>query len=336
MLERIKEDILIEQIRKTVGFPHYAVMCGIGDDAAVLRTEKRNNFLLFTTDALIEGTHFRLEAISPYELGWKSLAVNLSDIAAMGGEPVAAAVSIGLKRGQGKGFIQEFYRGMKAIGKKFSAAIVGGDLVKSSICMVNVAVVGEVETKFCAYRSRAQAGDVILVTGTLGDSAAGLRLLERGRGARQCALTAEKYLIRRHLRPTPRLNEARCAVRTGAVNAMMDISDGIAVDLPRLARASGAGFRIFTDRLPVSNHLRTAASKINIDPAVFALAGGEDYELLICTPKKHWHKVADRILSETGTPVTQIGEILPRRKGCLLIGLGDRLIPIPQPLFQHF
>ena len=335
MPEKIKEDILIEQIRKIVGFPHDAVVCGIGDDAAVMRMGKNDKLLLLTTDALVEGTHFRLETISPYELGWKSLSVNLSDIAAMGGEPVAAAVSLGLKRGQGEGFIRQFYKGMKAIGKKFSVAVVGGDLVKSSVCMVNVAVVGKVEKKFCAYRSGAQAGDVILVTGTLGDSAVGLNLLEK-RIKKKIITRSEKYLIRRHLRPTPRVSEARSAVRTGAVHAMMDISDGIAVDLPRLARASGVGFRISTDRIPISDHLRKAAPKINLDPLVFTLAGGEDYELLICTPKKNWQKVANSVLNETGTQVTNIGEILPRRKGYFMIDSDGRLNPLPHPLFQHF
>lgn len=354
---KYSEDQLIETIRRAVGKPSGGGVRGIGDDAAVLRCAGggagRGKRLLLASDMLVDGTHFKRKWITPAQLGWKALAVNLSDIAAMGGEPLAALVSLGLPKGAGEGFVREFYRGMKKLAAKFGVDIVGGDTVRAAALTVDVAVCGEVEEKRCVYRSGAKAGDVVMVTGALGDSAAGLKILNAdARSALECgnllSLSSqamnrrtpnksafskdENFLIKKHLQPTPRIAEGREAASGGAT-AMMDLSDGLAADLPRLAKASGVGARIYEGALPASPALRRIAGD---KASAHAATGGEDYELLFCAPKNKAEKLSKRIKEKTGTKVTAIGEIVPARRACRMVGTNGKERPLPKPGFLHF
>lgn len=285
---------------------------GIGDDCAVLPQDSGMETLV-TTDMLVEGVHFLLEDIDPYSLGWKSAAVNLSDIAGMGGRPTGTFLSVALPEMDGKRtkksfahtdpadmdfreeFTREFIRGYKDISDKFDCPLLGGDTTasKDSLC-INVTVLGSCETGRSRKRSAAQPGDLVCVTGTLGDSGAGLKLvLERVGNGEQAGTTravsednsAEEYLLERHYRPMPRVLEGLKLAETAGVNAMMDISDGIASDLRHILKESGTGARVDVRSLPLSAELRAVCARRGWDPVELAVGGGEDYELLFtCRP----------------------------------------------------
>lgn len=298
-----------------------SLVLGIGDDAAMLRDTDK--LLVVTTDLLIENTHFRTDLTEPYLLGWKSAAVNISDIAAMGGEPTYAFVSIGLPDVDTE-VVEGIYRGLTDCCDAFHCAIAGGDTVGSSLgIVINVTVIGEVEPELAVRRRGAKPGDAIIVTNTLGDSRAGLELLLKHglAGSREIS----PFLVERHLKPMPRVPEARAAVRTGRVHAMMDLSDGLSMDLDRLCKASGVGARAFADKLPVSDELKSFAP----DPALLAASGGEDYELLLTCAAPD----VDTVLAAVPSAAV-IGEIVDGHAVVLVEASGNE-IPMPAS-WQHF
>ena len=285
---------LIEWIRGQ--FPVPEGVLGIGDDCAVI-PQRDGLETLVTTDMLVEGSHFLLKDIDPYSLGWKSSAVNLSDIAGMGGKPVGTFLSIALPKSLDDSFLEGFFRGYKDLSDRFDCPLLGGDTTASPDRMcINVTVLGSCAAGRSRKRSAAQAGDLVCVTGPLGDSAAGLKVIldkvER--------LEEEKILRERHYRPLPRVGEGMKLAGTPGVNAMMDISDGIGSDLRHILEESGKGARVDVRSLPLSAELRTVCARRAWDPVVLALDGGEDYELLFtCRPG-----------IEVPVPYTVIGEIL--------------------------
>ena len=285
---------LIEWIRKQVKVPDGVL--GIGDDCAVIPQHDGLETLV-TTDMLVEGSHFLLEDIDPYSLGWKSAAVNLSDIAGMGGRPVGTFLSIALPKDLSDSFMEEFFRGYKDLSDRFDCPLLGGDTTASPdrLC-INVTVLGTCEAGQSRKRSAARPGDLICVTGTLGDSAGGLKVIlekvERDAG--------ERVLRERHYRPVPRIEEGLKLAATPGVNAMMDISDGIGSDLRHILEESGAGARVDVRSLPLSAELRAVCARRAWDPVALAAGGGEDYELLFtCRPG-----------TAVPVPHTVIGEIL--------------------------
>ena len=304
---------------------------GIGDDAALMKPE-RGKLIVATTDILIEGTHFRRDIIDPYSLGWKSIAVNISDIAAMAGLPTYALVSIALDDVK-KDYFEDLYQGIVDACNRFSVKLAGGD-TNSSKGQIAIAVtlLGEVEKERVTLRSTAKPGDAILVTGTLGDSRAGLEILLKN-GLDKAKDICPKE-VERHLRPLPRVAEARAAVTAGQVNAAIDLSDGLAADLPKLCSASGVGARIYSERLPISPLLKKAAGILGAEPALIAEGGGEDYELMFTTPHEDVHAIIEAIGNETGTTVAQIGEITHERD--VLIALPDGSTRPPTGSWQHF
>ena len=220
---------------------------GIGDDAAVLPGTKKD--LLLTTDMVVEGRHFRLREASAFEIGWKAMAVNLSDIAAMGGVPLAAVVSLGAPASTRTVFLKGVYRGMRAVSARFSTPIVGGDTNASERLTIAVTLLGEVEKGKALLRSNAKPGDWVFVSGELGGS----------------------YRSKKHLRFVPRLREARWLSKNFRVHAMMDLSDGLASDIRRLCEESRVGAVLNEKAVPVSRWARSAEQ---------ALSDGEDFELL--------------------------------------------------------
>ena len=269
---------------------------GIGDDCAVL-PQRDGLETLVTTDMLVEGVHFLLEDVDPYSLGWKSAAVNLSDIAGMGGKPVGTFLSCALPKTLDDGFLKGFFEGYKALSDRFDCPLLGGDTTSSldKLC-INVTVLGECVARRSRKRSAAEPGDLICVTGPLGDSAAGLKVILENAAAEK----EEGILRERHYRPVPRIEEGMRLAATPGVNAMMDISDGIGSDLRHILEESGTGARGDVRSLPLSAELRTVCARRGWDPVELAMDGGEDYELLFtCRPG-------------TEVPVrhTVIGEIL--------------------------
>lgn len=279
-LSELGEFGLIGRIRDR--FPAPDGVQGIGDDCAVLPQQDGRDTLV-SADMLIEGTHFLRDDIPPYRLGWKSAAVNISDIAAMGGRPTATFLSIALPVDLEPCWVDEFLRGYAEISSQFGVALLGGDTTASPdrIC-INVTVLGQCPSGTACLRSAAREGDCICVTGPLGDSAAGLKAIldgvERDANVR--------FLIDRHYLPSPRVAEGLRLAATPGVHAMMDISDGIGSDLGHILEASGCGARIDVAALPLSPALRRVCERFGWDPVALATGGGEDYELLFtCTPE---------------------------------------------------
>lgn len=292
------------------------VIMGIGDDAAVLRSP-REGLLLATTDMLVEGQHFTPETMPLQAVGFKALAVNLSDIAAMGGVPCHALVTVALPRHYRREPVQRLFSGIKSLARAEGVNVVGGDTVVSpGPLLVSITLLGQVEAERVTLRSQARVGDAIMVTGSLGGSRAGLQYLlhpgleleERDAGE----------VMQKHQYPRPRLEEARRlgeAVTLGAVN---DISDGLAKDLREICRASQVGARIEAGRLPVSSATRQVAAGLQENPLDYALYGGEDFELVLTVRPEMTPRLL-RCARRRGFPLAPVGEIVPAKEGIYLV-----------------
>ncbi len=272
-------------------------MVGIGDDCAIIWGEREDT--LFSTDMLLEGVHFLRPKASPEAVGWKSAAVNLSDIAAMGGEPTATFLSIALPRDAQGEWAERFVEGYAEISRLFGVPLLGGDTTSSlRDVAINVGVMGRCERGKALLRSGAKVGDAIFVTGTLGDSGAGLKVLLGDLSRSE----EGDYLIGKHLRPMPRLAEGRKLLATGSVGAMMDVSDGIASDLVHILRASGVGAEVEMTALPLSPELERICLREGWDKYTLAASAGEDYELLLTAPEE--------IAEKVDFPLYKIGKIV--------------------------
>jgi thiamine-monophosphate kinase len=299
---------LIRRIRRQVGPPGPGVRVGIGDDAAVLEPTP-GAWLLATTDFVIEDVHFRRRDAAPRDVGWKAMARNLSDIAAMGGVPRFALVALACPEGTGTEEIDQLYEGLAAAGGPHGVSIVGGDTAASpGGWIVSVTLLGEVAGEV-PLRSAARGGDAVAVTGSLGLGAAGLALLEAPRSPELPAQVVDE-VRRAHLRPTARIAEGRWLGARQEVHALIDLSDGLAADLGHVANESGVGARVRLERLPVAASTRLVAEALGLDPVRLAAAGGEDYELLFTADPGRVEELARGLLAATGTPATVIGEIV--------------------------
>lgn len=249
---------------------------GIGDDCAVI-PQRDGIATLVSTDMLVEGSHFLLDDISPYRLGWKSAAVNISDIAAMGGTPTATFLALAIPDKIDNSWMKEFIRGYRDLSLKFSCPLLGGDTTSSpgGLCIC-VTVLGECPQGRQRCRDMAREGDLVCVTGNLGDSAAGLRIiLEKKKRD-----TDAEHLIGKHYLPVPQVEAGRKLAATPGVHAMMDISDGIGSDIRHILEASHKGAEIDVNALPLSGELKRVCASHGWDPVELATCGGEDYELL--------------------------------------------------------
>lgn len=324
------ETALINLIRDKFGTTGTGdLVLGIGDDAALIRSG--DNLTIVTADLLIENTHFRMDINEAYLLGWKSAAVNISDIAAMGGTPTCSFVSIGLPDIE-VSVVEAMYQGIYDVSAKYGSVIAGGDTVGSDCgIVINITQLGTVEPDRAAKRSGAKLGDKIIVTNTLGDSRTGLELLLK-HGLKQAREISE-YLVERHLKPEPRVNEARAVVRTGKVHSMMDLSDGLSSDIQKLCDASGVGAKIYPEQLPLSADLRQAAIDLGADPIKLAASGGEDYELLITCDKSDVD-VIFLALQMIGTNAAIIGDIVDE-SGIALVSSNGTRETMPRS-WEHF
>lgn len=257
------------------------VLLGAGDDAALLDPGPADTLIVATCDAQVEGRHFLRDLASPQEIGHKALAVNLSDIAAMGGEPLWALVSLLLPPALDVAVLDGIYTGMNALARRFGVAIVGGNISGTSGPLVlDVTLLGKVQRGHALRRSGAHPGDRLLVTGTLGAAAAGLLALVTAPGAATIPRATLEQAQAAMVAPEPRVAEGRALAESGVVTAMLDISDGFAADLGHLCTASGVGAVVEAGALPVDEAARQIAVAYGHDPVSLALAGGEDYQLL--------------------------------------------------------
>jgi thiamine-monophosphate kinase len=312
---------LIERIAARLD--RLTAVVGIGDDAAVLPLSG-DEYLLATTDMLVEDVHFRREEMTPRALGRRALAVNLSDIAAMGGKPTFALTSIALPPDTSVAFVDELYAGLAAEARAFDVAIVGGNVTSTEgPISVDITLLGVVPRDEVALRSGARPGDALAVTGYLGN-AAGYRLTrepESGRHGEEPPL------------PVPRVAEARALVSGGMVHAMLDVSDGLGSDAQHLARASGVGLVLYGERLPISIKARSAAQVLDVSALDLALYGGEDYELLIALPEDYVELARARLGK---TQLAVIGTVLPADQGCMLERFGGTREPLRPGGWTHF
>jgi thiamine-monophosphate kinase len=337
---------LLARIAARVGPADGSVLVGIGDDTAALRP-RPGALVLLTTDALVEDVHFRRAASSAADVGWKALAINASDIAAMGGTPSYAVVSLMLPGDTEAAWVDGLYDGLLAMAGEAGITVVGGNLAQAPVVIIDVALLGDVEPDRLVRRSGARPGDLLAVTGTLGRAAAGLIALTQGMmdaappgapvvtpppDSRQ-ALVARAIAAQR--RPWPRLAAGRLLAASGAVRAMIDLSDGLRLDLWRVCEASGVGVRIDASRVPVDPCAAVVADAAGRDALDLALSGGEDYELLFAVDPNAAARVLDRLAAETGLAAAIIGQFTQASAGRLILVDG-----VPAPLepegWTHF
>jgi thiamine-monophosphate kinase len=274
---------------------------GPGDDCAILAPSRAPR--LFTIDSMVEDVHFRLGWGTPEKLGAKSLAVNLSDIAAMGGRPTACVVNLAVRAGLDMRFFERLYAGMRSLARATKVDIVGGNVTRADKLGITVALLGEVGAA-AMRRDSARPGDEIFVTGTLGDSALGLRILA---GKLSAPGKTRRALVERHLSPTARLAAGLALARMRPVPTAIDISDGLVQDLGHIAERSEVGAEIDATQIPVSKEYRTVMG----DDLSLALGGGEDYELLFCLrPGRSEAELGRRL----GVQVRRIGTIVRGRR----------------------
>ena len=325
-LSKLGEFGLIERIRKATPRGH-GVRVGIGDDAAWL--DCRSRTLLVTTDLLIEGIDFDLRWSSFYGLGYKSLAVNLSDLAAMGGSPAYLTLSLGIPVDFKTEDIEEFYRGVRFLAARSGVSLVGGDTSAARCFIISASLIGHCPGK-PVMRSGAKVGDDLYVTGTLGDSAMGLELLKQRKG--KAKKSAAAYLAARHQFPSARLKAGALLARMRLAKAMIDVSDGLLQDLSHLCKASAIGAAVWEKSLPLSPALRTLAGPKR---TLHALTGGEDYELLFCIRRKDRSRL-ERIKRRLGVPIARIGQCLPASGGVQVINGRGRPVTFSVTGYDHF
>ncbi len=297
-------------IKRVTGVAHAdpAIVKGVGDDCAVLEyTEDR--YLLVTVDMMVENTHFSPEWHSPWQVGWKLMEVNVSDIVAMGGTPRWAFISLALKADTQVEFMDELYRGLYDSARRHRVALIGGDTTRGRELAMNLALVGDAEKRFVRFRSGARPGEMICVTGTLGKSEAGLRLLMAGK--------KDGYLGG-YLEPRCRLQWEGTAIARRA-GAMIDVSDGLASEVAHLCGESGVGARIDGEKIPLSQETMDAARAVSGDPIDYALYGGEDFELVFTITPERCAGLRDEFRD-----FTVVGEVLKKEEGIYLMTNGVR------------
>jgi thiamine-monophosphate kinase len=333
-ISELGEFPLIDRIAAIAATDRDDVIVGIGDDVAVLDCGGEE-WVLAKVDSQVEGTHYQADLITPHQLGRRALAINLSDIAAVGGRPTHALVSLALPAETEVGWVDEFYAGLREEGDSYGVAVVGGNMARSETqAYVDVFVLGLVAPDLLMLRSGARPGDAVLVTGQLGDSAAGLRLLLDP--ALQVSQSQRDRLVERHLTPRPRLPESAAIARSGVATAMIDLSDGLSSDIGHICQRSGVGVRILERCLPISAGARQVAEITGERAAKLALDGGEDYELCFTAPSAEAESLAAAVLSSTGTEVAIIGEVVPQDEGKSLVLEGEHEVDLVPGGWDHF
>jgi thiamine-monophosphate kinase len=327
-LQDIGEFGLIAKIRNWMAASRPEVVRSIGDDVAVVDMGRKA--LLLTTDILIEDIHFERSWTNPYHLGRKSLAVNLSDIAAMGGIPKYFLISIGLPKSLSFSFISLFYRGMKEEAKQFRVDLIGGDTSLSPKIIINICLIGQGEKGNLLFRNGAKAGDDLYVSGTLGDAALGLKILQDKRISKK-----PNGLIDKHLSPTPRVELGQTLAKNHIPSAMIDISDGLLSDTKHILEESKVGARIWEDHIPLSSLYQRWVRAYSRAPYQIALSGGEDYELLFTASPEKRAKVSS-LARSLNIPLTRVGEVLRAKDGFHLIGKEGKDIELHRLGFDHF
>lgn len=323
------EDSFIEHLTKL--FQSKDSIVGIGDDCAVIPGENGIAWLI-TTDALVEGVHFLKEQIAARDLGYKTVAVNVSDIAAMGGEPKYAFLTIALPKTAHCLWIREVIEGVKEACEKWNLLLLGGDTVGSKRDLfLNLTLMGSAPADKIKYRHQAQLGDVICVSGYLGDSGGGLKALQG-----QMIKTKDiEYLIHTHFHPEPHLKQGIWLATHSEVHSMIDISDGLDCDLRRLIKSSQKGAVIETSNIPISEPLARVSAKQGWDALQLTLVGGEDYCLLFTISSDAFKDIQQSFQQMFGLPLFAIGHITNQPEEIIYHKHGE-IIQMHHTSFNHF
>jgi thiamine-monophosphate kinase len=321
------EKELIERVGKKLPSRSGTVLrVGIGDDAAVMRPKQGIEWVV-TSDAFLENIHFLLRIHRPDAVGYKALARATSDLAAMGARPLYFLMNLALPTACTGKWFDGFLEGMAQAARTFGLVLAGGDTTRSTSAAINLTIIGEIESGHAVLRSGARPGNLICVSGTLGEAELGLQLLQR----RIHKSNKWKKLLRKHFYPQPRLELGQWLAKNGRATAMIDTSDGLSTDLMHLCEASGVGAKLWAAKIP-KVILPDDARKLGLDPLRLALDGGDDYELLFTVPKS-----LERYLPRAvhGVPVTVIGEIT-REKRIVLMDEAGRMKELPARGWEPF
>lgn len=326
---------LINHLTKSFSVQNKETILGVGDDAAIASFQEQ---VLISTDLLVEGIHFDLSYTPLKHLGYKSVAVNVSDIAAMNGTPTQILVSLALSNRISVEALEELYEGIQLACDNYKVDLIGGDTTSSlSGLVISVTVLGKAKPENIVKRTGAKVGDLVYVTGDLGAAFVGLQLLEREKEVYlsnaeiQPELENKNYIIQRLLKPEARTDVIYVMADFGLKpTSMMDISDGLASELMHMSKNSGVGFEIYDEYLPIDEQTYHSALEFNLDPTVCALNGGEDYELLMTFDAQDRKKL-DQI-----PDLTQIGEVVAADKGLILVTKGGNRLPIKAQGWVHF
>ena len=336
-LSNFGEFQLIQSLPRRFSTQGFHPTIATGDDAAVFSPSPSQQVVL-STDLLIEDIHFSRNTSTFYDIGYKAAASNLSDIAAMGATPTAIFVAIALPSSLTFDNWQEFYRGLAEPCQDHKVQLLGGDTAASPTSLfIAITITGQVHPKHALTRRGAKKGHLIYVSGTLGDSAAGLAYLKKCKRPPQPSMLSKpvKYIVQRHLHPTARITLGQLLAYKPHASAAMDLSDGVSSDLNHLCRQSQVGALIYQERLPMSQQMNTYANRIGADPLHWSLHGGEDYELLFTVPPQ-WRDELEEIAKKRRMHITQIGVIQPKRFGIRIEqsnGKQDTLVPCG---YDHF
>lgn len=336
-LSSIGEFGLIDEITKEFGTVHNSTILGVGDDAAII-DRGENTATLVSTDMLIEGVHFNLMYVPLKHLGYKAVAVNLSDICAMNGKPEQIVVSMAVSNRFSLEAMKELYSGIKAACDHYKVDLVGGDTTSStSGLIISITAIGSVDKDRVVKRSGAKENDLLVVTGDLGGAYMGLQVLERERAVYeenpsiQPDLDGHDYIIQRQLKPEARIDVINFLRELDVVpTSMIDISDGLASEVLHICKASNVGCHVYDEKLPIDGATSMTAIDFNLDPNTCALNGGEDYELLFTIDQKDYDKIK-------GNPhMTVIGHITHPSDGIYYVDKNGSAIELRAQGWNHF
>lgn len=327
-LSEIGEFGLIDRLTKNISMKNKSSIKGVGDDAAVLDYGRKR--ILITKDLLIEGVHFDLTYMPLKHLGYKSAVVNISDIVAMNGKPMQLVIGIGASNRFSAEALEEIYKGIYLACEKYGVDVIGGDTVSSvSGLVISITAIGEAEDKEIVFRDKAKKGDLVFVSGNLGAAYMGLLVLEREKQAFradpnvQPDLEGHDYIIGRQLKPEARTDILDLLREAGIIpTAMIDISDGLASEILHIATQSKLGCNLYEEKIPIDITTASMAEEFKLDPAICALNGGEDYELLFTIDQKDYEKAL--AIKE----ISVIGHMTDAAEGVNLISRSGTLVPI--------
>ncbi len=319
LIEQIGEHGLIQRIQSKFPSKYPGVVLGIGDDAAIITPDARKSLLL-STDTLREDIHFRKGYCTFYDMGWKAVAVSISDIAAMGGMPRHLLLSIAVPHKTSVTDLDGMIKGVADITTKYEVSLIGGNISRSTNGVtIDTTVIGELNKGTGVARSGASVGDMIYITGKVGKSAIGFSLLKSATDIRSISYRTAVPFIASHLRPVPRVREGMILGANKLATAMIDISDGLLADLDHICKQSKVGANIYTSLIPLPDIPRRLKREVARDPLYYALYGGEDYELLFTVKKGDKGKL-EAVCKQERLEVTPIGEIAPMKRGINIVG----------------